>query len=121
MIGSEEEETGKRLQEIAAEDSDDESDSAGSVEVGKKRKRNKSEKVEGELTSHWEELISQATHRMEHGGNLTDAQLNDLRKTKEDAEAQLATARNQDVDGEKSLYSVRMTLIYRQSGGRCRQ
>lgn len=105
----------KRLQEIAAEDSDDESDSTGSAEVGKKRKRTKTQDVK---PSHWEELISVATNSIEHDTNLTESQLYELKKTKQNAEAQLAKFRNQNVDSEKPLSSVRMTLTKRRKAAK---
>ncbi|KAF8136016.1 hypothetical protein K438DRAFT_1786638 [Mycena galopus ATCC 62051] len=86
----------KRLQDIDAEDSD-ESDS-GTTEVGKKRKRQKTRKVEGEDGVHWEQLITDTAHQMEHAEDLTDAMLKELRKTKEHAEAQLAKVTNRDIN-----------------------
>ncbi|KAJ7871228.1 hypothetical protein B0H14DRAFT_3439677 [Mycena olivaceomarginata] len=98
--GSQEEPITKHLQDIAGADSD-ESDavSAGSVKVGKKRKR-KEAQIEGE--THWRELIAEVTHRMQHDDTLSNTTLDELRKTKEHAEAQLelVKARTQDVDDQ---------------------
>ncbi|KAJ7788239.1 hypothetical protein B0H14DRAFT_2628494 [Mycena olivaceomarginata] len=98
--GSQEEPIAKHLQDIAGADSD-ESDavSAGSVKVRKKRKR-KEAQIEGE--THWQELIAEVTHRMQHDDTLSQTTLDELRKMKEHAEAQLelVKARTQDVDDQ---------------------
>jgi hypothetical protein len=99
------------LQDIAGADSD-ESDavSAGSVKVGKKRKH-KEAQIEGE--THWRELIAEVTHQMQHDDTLSSTTLDELRKTKEHAEAQLelVKARTQDVDGETPSDSLLSILI----------
>jgi phosphoenolpyruvate-protein kinase (PTS system EI component) len=111
-VGSQEEPTAKHFQEIAGADSD-ESDavSAGSAKVGKKCKRKETQKVEGE--THWQELITEATHRMQNDANLSETTLEELRKTKEHAEAQLelVKARTRDVDGETPSDSLLSILI----------
>ncbi|KAF8146248.1 hypothetical protein K438DRAFT_1991010 [Mycena galopus ATCC 62051] len=94
--GSDEEEIAKRFQDINAEGSD-ESD-PGSAEVGKKRKRPKTRKVEGADRDHWEQLILQVDHQMENANSLTEAALKDLSETKARAKAELAKATNWDVD-----------------------
>jgi hypothetical protein len=108
-VGSQEEPTAKHFQEIAGADSD-ESDavSAGSAKVGKKRKRKETQKVEGE--THWQELIA---HRMQNDANLSETTLEELRKTKEHAEAQLelVKARTRDVDSETPSDSLLSILI----------
>jgi hypothetical protein len=42
----------------------------GLQEVGKKRKHKNTQKIEGE--THWQELITEATHQMQHNDNLSE-------------------------------------------------